>query len=111
MFAAGAATAVGALGAAALVAKASDYGIFSRSPKKAKKGNFKVCVCGGSGGIGQPLSLLMAMDDNVGELSVYDLTLALVPPAGVAADLSHLEKKTKVSGYAKSLEEKAIDKR
>jgi len=56
------------------------------------------------------LSLLMAMDDNVGELSIYDLTIAMVPPAGVAADLSHLEKKTKVAGYAKSLEEKAIDK-
>merc|ERR1719394_1447057 len=109
MFAAGAATAVGALGAAALVAKASDYGIFSRSPKKAQKGNFKVCVCGGSGGIGQPLSPLMALDDNVGELSVYDLTIAMVPPAGVAADLGHLEKKVKVKGYAKSLEDRAIN--
>merc|ERR1712241_1634327 len=75
-----------------------------------KKGNHKVCVCGGSGGIGQPLSLLMASDPNVSELSVYDLSVAMVPPAGVAADLSHLEKKTKVVGYAKSLEEKAIDK-
>ena len=28
-------------------------------------GNFKVCVCGGSGGIGQPLSMLMALDPNV----------------------------------------------
>merc|ERR1712113_632090 len=51
----------------------------------------------------------MALDDNVGELSVYDLTIAMVPPAGVAADLGHLEKKVKVKGYAKSLEEKAID--
>lgn len=74
-----------------------------------KKGNFKVCVCGGSGGIGQPLSLLMAMDPNVGELSVYDLTIAMVPPGGVAADLGHLETKVKVKGYAKSLDEKAID--
>jgi len=75
-----------------------------------KAGNFKVCVCGGSGGIGQPLSLLMALDDNVAELSIYDLTIAMVPPAGVAADLGHLEKKSKVSGYAKALDEKAIDK-
>merc|ERR1719226_226142 len=52
----------------------------------------------------------MALDDNVGELSVYDLTIAMVPPAGVAADLGHLEKKTKVVGYAKALDEKAIDK-
>merc|ERR1712039_840078 len=63
----------------------------------------------GSGGIGQRLSLLMAMDKNVGQLSVYDLTIAMVPPAGVAADLSHLETKAKVTGYAKTLEEKAID--
>merc|ERR1711920_773709 len=75
----------------------------------AKKGNFKVCVCGGSGGIGQPLSLLMASDPNVSELSVYDLTVAMVPPQGVAADLGHLEKKAKVVGYAKQLEQKAID--
>jgi malate dehydrogenase len=34
----------------------------------------------------------------------------MVPPAGVAADLNHIEKKAKVTGYAKSLEEKAIDK-
>merc|ERR1712137_949637 len=48
-------------------------------------------------------------DDNVGELSVYDLTIAMVPPAGVAADLGHLEKKVKVKGYAKSLEDRAIN--
>merc|ERR1712226_1220597 len=49
-------------------------------------------------------------DPNVGELSVYDLTVAMVPPAGVAADLGHLEKKVKVKGYAKALDERAIDK-
>merc|ERR1712113_655172 len=52
----------------------------------------------------------MALDDNVGELSVYDLTVAMVPPAGVAADLGHLEKKVKVKGYAKALDEQAVDK-
>jgi len=106
---AGAFAGVGALGAAALFAKdqqqkATQCHMFSPS-----KGNSKVCVCGGSGGIGQPLSLLMAMDPNVGELSVYDLTIAMVPPGGVAADLSHLEKKVKVKGYAKALDEKAVD--
>jgi len=106
---AGAFAGVGALGAAALFAKdqqqkATQCHMFSPS-----KGNSKVCVCGGSGGIGQPLSLLMAMDPNVGELSVYDLTIAMVPPGGVAADLSHLEKKAKVKGYAKALDEKAVD--
>jgi malate dehydrogenase len=61
---------------------------------------FKVCVCGGAGGIGQPLSLLMAMDPKVTELSVQDIQGAMVPAAGVAADLSHLEFPSKVTGYA-----------
>jgi malate dehydrogenase len=74
-----------------------------------KKGNFKVCVCGGSGGIGQPLSMLMAMDPNCAELSIYDLSVAMVPPQGVAADLAHLEKRVRVTGYQKTLEEKAGD--
>merc|ERR1711966_490279 len=54
---------------------------------------------GGAGGIGQPLCLLMAMNENVKELAVYDLDIAMVPAAGVAADLSHLEKRVKVSHY------------
>jgi len=98
------------LGAAALMANNSKVSNCSWFGGKAAAGNFKVCVCGGSGGIGQPLSLLMALDDNVAELSVYDLTIAMVPPGGVAADLGHLEKKSKVRGYAKALDEKAIDK-
>jgi malate dehydrogenase len=99
----------GAFGTAAFVATRFHQQATSSHCEATKKGNFKVCVCGGSGGIGQPLSLLMAMDPNVGELSVYDLTKAMVPPAGVAADLGHLETKVRVKGYAKSLEEKAID--
>ncbi|CAE7574529.1 unnamed protein product [Symbiodinium natans] len=70
----------------------------------------QVCVVGGAGGIGQPLSMLMAMDPNVSELCVYDLTLAMVPAEGVAADLSHLNKKCKVKGYAFDKDDKAIDK-
>lgn len=66
-------------------------------PKPA--GNFKVCVCGGAGGIGQPLSLLMGMDANVKELCIFDLNIAAVPPQGVAADLGHLERKSTVKGY------------
>jgi len=73
-------------------------------------GNFKVVVVGGAGGIGQPLSMLMAINPHVAELCVYDLTLAMVPAAGVAADLSHLNKKVKVSGYAFDKDDKAIDK-
>lgn len=103
-------TVAGTFGGAALYTMSDNIKPSSCSVFGGKaKGNFKVCVCGGSGGIGQPLSLLMSMDPNVGELSVYDLTIAMVPPAGVAADLGHIEKKAKVKGYAKALDQKAID--
>jgi hypothetical protein len=72
-------------------------------------GPFKVCVCGGAGGIGQPLSMLMAMDPNVKELCVFDLSVAMVPPAGVAADLGHLEKPVKVTGYVMEVGKNPID--
>jgi len=75
----------------------------------AAKPKFKVCVCGGAGGIGQPLSLLMSMSDLVGELSVQDVTMAMVPAAGVAADLGHLEKNCKVSPYAIDPKLPAVD--
>lgn len=60
----------------------------------------KVCVCGGAGGIGQPLSLLMATNPNVSALSILDLNIAMVPAAGVAADLSHVEYPCQVKGYS-----------
>lgn len=72
-------------------------------------GGFKVCVCGGAGGIGQPLSLLMNMDPNVGELCVFDLNVAMVPPAGVAADLNHLERKANVKGYVMEVGKEPVD--
>mmetsp|Transcript_42652 Transcript_42652/g.102831 ORF Transcript_42652/g.102831 Transcript_42652/m.102831 type:complete len:324 (+) Transcript_42652:71-1042(+) len=71
--------------------------------------SFKVCVCGGAGGIGQPLSLLMAMDDRVGELCVQDVDVAMVPAAGVAADLSHLNLPSKVKGFAIDPKQPAVD--
>merc|ERR1712203_1214363 len=78
--------------------------------KEAKPaGNFKVCVCGGAGGIGQPLSLLMGMDSNVGDLRIFDLNVAMVPPAGVAADLGHLERKSKVQGHVMDVGSKPVD--
>merc|ERR1712110_912310 len=39
----------------------------------------------------------------MGELSVFDLSVAMVPPAGVAADLSHIENAVTVKGYAGEL--------
>uniref|UniRef100_A0A1B6F1E5 Malate dehydrogenase n=1 Tax=Cuerna arida TaxID=1464854 RepID=A0A1B6F1E5_9HEMI len=55
----------------------------------------KVAVCGASGGIGQPLSLLLKESPLVTELSLYDI----VHTPGVAADLSHIETNSKVTGY------------
>jgi len=74
------------------------------------RASFKVCVCGGAGGIGQPLCMLMAMNPLVGELCVFDLNIAMVPAEGVAADLGHLEKKCKVSAYTLDKDDKPIDK-
>eukprot|EP01023_Acetabularia_acetabulum_P037357 TRINITY_DN353_c0_g2_i1.p1 TRINITY_DN353_c0_g2~~TRINITY_DN353_c0_g2_i1.p1 ORF type:complete len:358 (-),score=76.64 TRINITY_DN353_c0_g2_i1:411-1394(-) len=59
------------------------------------KGNKKVCIVGASGGIGQPLSMLMKASPYVSQLSLYDL----VGTPGVAADLSHINTKSKVIGY------------
>lgn len=88
----------------------------AKAKVKAKKerpasaaGQFKVCVCGGAGGIGQPLSMLMALDERVGELSVFDLDIAVVPAAGVAADLGHLERPSKVKAYSLDLKQKPVE--
>lgn len=49
-----------------------------------------------AGGIGQPLSLLMKLSPYVSELALYDI--AGTP--GVAADVSHINSKAQVKGYA-----------
>merc|ERR1712087_754284 len=53
---------------------------------------------------------LKASNPHVSELSVFDLTIAMVPAEGVATDLSHLEKKCKVKGYALDKDDKPVDK-
>lgn len=56
----------------------------------------KVAVLGASGGIGQPLSLLLKQQsDLISHLSLYDI--ANTP--GVAADLSHINTNVKVTGH------------
>nr|XP_023018128.1 malate dehydrogenase, mitochondrial [Leptinotarsa decemlineata] len=67
----------------------------ARNFSTSKQNNYKVAVCGASGGIGQPLSLLLKINPLVSELSLYDL----VHTPGVAADLSHIETAAKVKGY------------
>lgn len=56
---------------------------------------YKVAVLGASGGIGQPLSLLLKLDSKVTELSLFDV----VRTPGVAADISHCCTPAKVSGH------------
>jgi malate dehydrogenase len=50
---------------------------------------------GASGGIGQPLALLLKLDPRVTKLSLFDV----VRTPGVAADISHCNTKAQVSGY------------
>merc|ERR1712071_671676 len=64
---------------------------FSTSTQK----NAKVAVMGASGGIGQPLSLLLKQSPLVTQLNLYDIVHTL----GVAADLSHINSPAKVQGF------------
>lgn len=57
----------------------------------------KVCVIGAAGGIGQPLSLLLKNNQNVSELSLYDVNPLV---NGVCADLGHIETPAKVRAEA-----------
>ncbi|GAB5586823.1 malate DEHYDROGENASE [Umbelopsis nana] len=55
----------------------------------------KVTVCGAAGGIGQPLSLLLKQSPHISHLSLFDI----VNTPGVAADLSHINTASKVTGH------------
>jgi len=64
---------------------------------RAKGGSpgFKVAILGASGGIGQPLAMLMKMNPLVSVLHLYDV--ANTP--GVTADISHMDTSAVVSSY------------
>ncbi|PKX90652.1 malate dehydrogenase [Aspergillus novofumigatus IBT 16806] len=64
---------------------------FSASASQASK----VAVLGAAGGIGQPLSLLLKLNPRVSELALYDIRGG----PGVAADLSHINTNSTVTGY------------
>ncbi|GET92104.1 mitochondrial malate dehydrogenase [Leishmania tarentolae] len=66
---------------------------------------FRVAVLGASGGIGQPLSLLLKCSPLVTYLSLYDIRGG----PGVAADLSHICTSAKVTGYTKDELSKALE--
>lgn len=55
----------------------------------------KIAVLGASGGIGQPLSLLLKASPAISHLALYDVANT----AGVAADLSHINSKAKVTAH------------
>ena len=60
----------------------------------------KVALLGASGGIGQPLALLLKLNPLISELAFYDIKQAATPVVGVAADVSHINTATVVKGYA-----------
>jgi malate dehydrogenase len=60
----------------------------------------KVSLLGASGGIGQPLALLLKQNVKIAELALYDVKQAATPAAGVAADVSHINTPAKVKGYS-----------
>ncbi|GAA57357.1 malate dehydrogenase [Clonorchis sinensis] len=55
----------------------------------------KVALLGASGGIGQPTALLLKQSPLVSHLALYDIAHV----KGVAADLSHIETKARVTGH------------
>lgn len=49
------------------------------------------------------------MDPRVWELSVYDLTIAMVPAEGIGADLGHIERPCQVKAYSLDTTQKPLD--
>ncbi|KAK3721751.1 Malate dehydrogenase, cytoplasmic [Vermiconidia calcicola] len=75
----------------------SAFGLAQRRAVSASASNAtKVAVLGSTGGIGQPLSLLLKLNPRVSELALYDI----VGAPGVAADISHINTKSNVKGYS-----------
>ena len=60
----------------------------------------KVALLGASGGIGQPLALLLKMSPMISELALYDIKQAATPCVGVAADVSHVSTASVAKGFA-----------
>jgi malate dehydrogenase len=76
-----------------LLAAAAEVGRGFASAARGKER--KVAVLGAGGGIGQPLSMLMKMNPAVTQLSLFDIA----GTKGVAADVSHINTRAKVTGY------------
>ncbi|XP_052139310.1 malate dehydrogenase, glyoxysomal [Oryza glaberrima] len=67
----------------------------SNSRAKGAAPGFKVAILGASGGIGQPLALLMKINPLVSVLHLYDV----VNTPGVTADISHMNTGAVVRGF------------
>jgi len=76
--------------------KLANFGVAKRAFSSSAAANAaKVAVLGAAGGIGQPLSLLLKHNELISHLSLYDI----VNTPGVAADISHINTASKVTGY------------
>jgi len=80
--------------------------ILGRQLSTSSTNNTAVAVMGASGGIGQPLSMLLKLNPAVTKLNLYDI----VHTPGVAADLSHIETKARTTGFvgAEQLEDSLV---
>jgi len=76
--------------------------------KEGKEGaRFNVAVLGAAGGIGQPLSLLLATSPLCARLHTYDV----VPVVnGVGVDISHIDSNCVVEGFAGDFKDKEVSK-
>lgn len=67
----------------------------ARNFSTSQQRDMKVALLGASGGIGQPLSLLLKTNPLVSQLALYDI----VHTPGVAADISHCSTVAQVTGH------------
>ncbi|KAL4784063.1 lactate/malate dehydrogenase [Aspergillus varians] len=82
-----------------MFAARQSFGLFQKRAFSASASQLsKVAVLGAAGGIGQPLSLLLKLNPRVSELALYDIRGG----PGVAADLSHINANSTVTGYQPS---------
>merc|ERR1711939_962307 len=89
-------TAVYSMGTRITQPKVNLYQHYINNPSNNAK--MKAVVAGASGGIGQPLSLLLKACPLVDELALYDV----VNTPGVTADLSHISSVAMIQGCAEN---------
>ena len=73
--------------------KKTQLRFYSKSEPKCP--SMKVTICGASGSIGQPLSLMLKQCPYIDELNLFDI----IGACGVGLELSHVDTKCKVRAY------------